>query len=196
MKIVFASNNTGKIRELNEFLKDQQIDLIPQNALAVNEIEETAVTFVENALLKARHASRLTGLPALSDDSGLSVPYLHGSPGIYSARYAGKKSSAEDNIKKLLTQLEGVPDENRHAFFYCVLVFLQHDEDPAPLICAGKWPGIILHEPMGGNGFGYDPIFYIPELKKTAAELPLTLKNKISHRGIALQALLKLLSEK
>lgn len=195
-KVVLASHNAGKIREFETLLKPFHLDLIAQADLGVNDIEETGLTFVENALLKARHAAKMTGLPALADDSGLAVSALGGAPGIYSARYAGKAANAERNIAKLLTALKDVPDDKRDAQFHCVLVFLMHEHDPTPLICEGSWSGSILHAPKGEEGFGYDPIFFVPTEKKTAAELPLTLKNKISHRGKALQLLLKALAEK
>ena len=196
MKVVLASNNQGKILEFRELFKNFHFDLIPQAELGVAEIEETGLSFIENALIKARHASRVTGLPAIADDSGLAVAALSGEPGIFSARYAGPNAKSADNIKKLLTALNDVSDENRQACFHCVLVFMCHANDPTPLVCDGKWSGSILHEPKGSQGFGYDPVFYVPAEKKTAAELPLALKNKISHRGIALQSLLKMLPEK
>jgi len=196
MKVVLASNNMGKIKELRALLQHLQIDLIPQAELGIPDIEETGLTFVENALIKARHASCLSGLPAIADDSGLEVDALKGAPGIYSARYAGKHADAENNIQKLLSNLHDVPDEKRHAHFYCVLVFMAHDKDATPLICQGKWQGTILHSPQGKDGFGYDPVFYIPSEKQTAAELTLARKNVISHRGLALQSLLTKLPEK
>lgn len=192
-KVVLASNNHGKIREFNQLLQPFAFELVAQSSLGVSDIEETGATFVENALLKARHAAQVTGLPALADDSGLLVDYLNGAPGIYSARYAGKNASATDNIEKLLQTLKDVPDENRHASFYCVLVFLNSASDPAPLITDGRWPGIILREPKGHSGFGYDPIFYLPELRHTAAELAPEVKNRLSHRGMALTALVQAL---
>src|SRR5579862_2893327 len=170
MKTVLASHNSGKIAELTELLKDYNMDIVTQKNLAIDEIEETGLTFIENAILKARHASRLSGLPAIADDSGLAVPYLKGEPGIYSARYAGKKATDKENIKKLLDKLVDVPDEKRQAFFYCVLVYFAHEKDPAPLVCSAKWSGTILREPRGEGGFGYDPVFYVPAEKKTAAE--------------------------
>ena len=196
MKIVLASNNSGKIREFQILLKNFPLEIISQASLGVDEIEETGLSFIENALLKARHAAQQTGLPAIADDSGLCVAALDGAPGIYSARYAGIKATDADNINTLLTNLESVPDDKRQAFFYCVLVYLNHAKDPVPLVCAAKWTGMILRQPQGEDGFGYDPIFYLPTEKKTAAELPLTEKNNISHRGMALQLLLQLLSEK
>lgn len=195
-KVVLASHNAGKIREFKELFRPFHIDLLAQADLGVNDIEETGLTFVENALLKARHASRVTGLPAIADDSGLVVPALDGAPGIYSARYAGEKANAKDNIAKLLSALKDVPDEKRGASFHCVLVYISHEKDPTPLICDGQWSGVILHSPQGEDGFGYDPIFYIPSEKKTAAELPLAVKNTMSHRGKALQLLIQSLAEK
>ena len=196
MKIVLASNNSGKIREFRELLSHLNLDIIPQADLDVPEAEETGLTFIENALIKARHAARLTGLPALADDSGLAVPALQGAPGIYSARYAGVNATSKDNIHKLLTVMKDFPDDQRMASFHCVLAFMTHESDPIPLVCDGKWTGTILREPRGADGFGYDPIFFDPVVKKSAAELPPEVKNKISHRGIALQSLLTLLPEK
>ena len=200
MKIVFASNNKNKFDELNAFMKKNiqnksSFKLIFQADLNIPEIEETGLTFVENALLKARHVARLTKLPTIADDSGLVVTALNGAPGIYSSRYAGNAARAKDNIKKLLAELKNVPVQNRKAYFYCILVYLIHEKDPTPLICEGKWEGKISSQAKGQHGFGYDPVFYIPSKKKTAAELPLVLKNKISHRGMALQLLIKKLSD-
>ncbi|VVC74753.1 dITP/XTP pyrophosphatase [Aquicella siphonis] len=196
MKVVLASNNPGKVGEFQELLKNLPIDLLPQSELGIDEAEETGLSFVENAIIKARHAAQAAGLPAIADDSGLAVDALNGAPGIYSARYAGKNAAAQDNIHKLLLDLENVPEEKRTASFHCVLVFMAHALDPTPLICQGKWSGMILRAPQGGNGFGYDPVFYVPAEKKSAAELPNQVKNKISHRGIALQSLLKMLPDK
>lgn len=193
MKVVLASSNAGKIREFAEILQPFQIELIPQSDLGVTDIAETGLSFVENALIKARHAAKETGLPALADDSGLAVNVLQGEPGIYSARYAGENATSSANIKKLLHALETIPDNKRHASFHCLLVFMLHDLDPTPIICDGKWSGNILREPKGEQGFGYDPIFYVPSENMTAAELPASLKNKISHRGQAMQSLLKML---
>lgn len=195
-KIILASSNQGKIRELNELLSASSIEFIPQIALGIPDIEETGCTFVENALIKARHAAKLSGLPALADDSGLVVNALNGAPGIYSSRYAGEPTSNAENNHKLLTEMHAVNDEHRHASYYCVLVLLLHEYDPMPLICSGKWSGIILREPRGNGGFGYDPLFYLPELQQTAAELAPAVKNKLSHRGQALKSLLTLLPEK
>ncbi len=196
MRVVLASSNDGKIRELHALLNHFGIDLIPQSELGVTEAKETGLTFIENALIKARHACSVTGLPAIADDSGLAVDALKGAPGIYSARYASETAHAKDNIQKLLYELRDIPDGNRSASFHCVLVFMLYAADPIPLVCHGAWSGTILSSPLGDQGFGYDPIFYVPSEKKSAAELPLARKNKISHRGIALQSLVTLLPEK
>ena len=195
-RIVLASNNAGKVRELKALLSPLKIDLIPQSELGVADIEETGQTFIENAIMKARHAASITGLPALADDSGLVVPALNGAPGIYSARYAGTTATAKDNIQKLLHDLSDVPLAERGAYFYCVLVFLTDARDPTPLMCDGKWMGSILFTPQGEQGFGYDPIFYVTTEKMSAAELPAAKKNTISHRGLALQSLLRFLPDK
>jgi len=194
MKFVFASHNLGKIQELQALLCGTGLDLVQQQALGCSEIEETGLTFVENALLKARHACRATGLPAIADDSGLVVPALQGAPGIYSARYAGREAQASDNIQKLLADMKEEPAANRHAYFHCTLVLLRHAQDPAPLICQGEWPGCILFAPRGEQGFGYDPIFGLAP-DKSAAELSLADKNKHSHRGQALRLLLEKVRE-
>lgn len=196
MKVVLASSNAGKIKEFAELLRPVQIELVTQSELGVQDIEETGLSFVENAILKARHAAKITGLPALADDSGLAVDILQGAPGIYSARYAGVNATSSNNIAKLLTALQDVPEQKRSASFHCLLVFMTHDLDPTPIICDGKWSGMILREERGSHGFGYDPVFYIPSEKMTAAELPPAVKNKISHRGKAMQCLLKMLSQK
>lgn len=193
-KIVLASNNKGKIREFNALLENLHLQFLPQGELHVNEIEETGLTFIENAILKARHAAKVTGLPALADDSGLVVKALNGAPGIYSARYAGTQGDASKNIQKLLADMKAL--DNREAYFYCVLAFLLHEKDPTPLICTGLWKGTILNEAKGTNGFGYDPVFFVQEQGVTAAELPPEVKNQISHRAHALSALQKLLPEK
>lgn len=189
MKLVLASSNAGKLEELRHLLADTDIELIAQSDLGVTDADETATTFVENALIKARHASRLTGLPALADDSGICVDALNGAPGLYSARYAGEHGNAGRNIDKLLDALRDVPDAQRDAHFYCVLVLLHHADDPQPLIVEGEWRGRILHERRGTGGHGYDPVFLDPELGRSAAELEVALKNRISHRGRALAAL-------
>lgn len=189
-RIVFASHNAGKISELQTLLQPLKLTLIPQAELNVNEIAETGLSFVENALLKARHACEMTGLPAIADDSGLEVSALHGAPGIYSARFAGEKASSADNIQKLLTLLADTPPEQRQARFYCVLVYMRHSKDPTPLICEGIWPGFILPKPMGDGGFGYDPVFWDPNKNTCAAQLTITEKNQCSHRGYALKLLI------
>jgi XTP/dITP diphosphohydrolase len=196
MKVVLASSNAGKIHELQNMLDELNLTIIPQASLNVSDAEETGLTFVENALIKARHACEQTGLPALADDSGLTVAALQGAPGIYSARYAGVKADAQANINKLLAEIRSVPLTHRQAAYYCVLVFMRHAKDPTPLICQGRWQGEILSAPKGSEVFGYDPIFYVPKENKTAAELPLHVKNQLSHRGQALRTLLKKLSKK
>ncbi len=196
MRIVLASNNPGKVREFNQLLGGIDIEVVPQSDYRVPEAEETGLTFVENALLKARQAARHTSLPALADDSGLEVDALNGAPGIYSARYAGKGASDEQNLRKLLADLQGLPEEQRAARFQCVLVYLRHEFDPTPLICQGTWEGRILTAPQGKNGFGYDPVFYVPTHRCSSAELPPEVKNTLSHRGQALRALLAALSRR
>ncbi len=190
MKLVLASSNHGKLEELRGLLSGNGIELIAQSDLSVGDADETGTTFIENALLKARHATRATGLPALADDSGICVDALNGAPGLYSARYAGEHGNASRNIDKLLEQLDGVADERRTAHFYCVLVLLRHADDPQPLVVEGQWNGRILHERRGSGGHGYDPVFFDPLHGQSAAEMALDFKNGISHRGQAL-ALLK-----
>ena len=188
-RIVLASNNAGKVREINQLLSGGRITVVPQSEFGVPEAEETGLTFVENAILKARHAARLSGLPAIADDSGIEVDALRGAPGIYSARFAGPGASDEDNVNKLLAELSGVPDTKRTARFQCLMVYMRHAEDPTPLICQGTWEGTILREPRGENGFGYDPVFLVPERDLSAAELDPDTKNGLSHRGQALRKL-------
>ncbi len=195
-KIVLATANPGKVRELNALLGGLGLQVMPQSALQVSEIEETGLSFVENAILKARHAARCTGLPAIADDSGLAVDALGGAPGIYSARYAGPDASDEKNLRKVLADLRDVPDAKRTARFQCLLVYLRHAEDPTPLICQGIWEGMVVHEPRGDNGFGYDPIFFVPSEAKTAAEIEPEVKNRLSHRGQALAQLVHRLVRK
>jgi XTP/dITP diphosphohydrolase len=190
MKFVLASGNQHKAEEISALLP-AHFELILQKDLGVESPIETGTTFVENAIIKAKHASLATGLPAIADDSGLCVPFLSGDPGVYSARYAGPGATDNDNLLKLSSLLEGASD--RRAFFYCVLVHLVAAEDPTPIITEARWEGEIAHEPSGGHGFGYDPIFLIPSLGKTAAELSSEQKNSISHRGQALAALSGLL---
>ena len=190
-RLVLASNNTGKVREFNQLLKGCNIEIIPQSEYSVGEIEETGLTFVENALLKARNAAAQTGLPAVADDSGLEVDALQGAPGIHSARYAGTGASDQDNLHKLLQALEGVPDEKRSARFQCLMVYLRHAKDPTPRIFQGTWEGRILHEARGDNGFGYDPVFYVPDQRCSSAQLSPEVKNQLSHRGRALRLLIE-----
>lgn len=190
MQVVLASSNRGKLKEIQALLAPLHVRVLPQTALAVPEVEETCPTFVENALLKARNAARFTGLPALADDSGLEVEALGGAPGVYSARYAGPHADDAANVAKLLEALAGFSLEERGARFRCVLVFLRHALDPSPLIAEGTWEGVIAEEPRGEGGFGYDPVFYLPPLKRTAAELTPQGKNALSHRGQALRQLL------
>jgi XTP/dITP diphosphohydrolase len=189
-KVVLASGNKGKVREINQILAGLDIEVVPQTEFGVPEIEETGLTFVENAILKARNAAQHTGLPAIADDSGLEVDALRGEPGIYSARYAGEGASDEQNLEKLLSALQGVPESERGARFQCLMVFMAHDRDPTPLICQGTWEGRITDEARGENGFGYDPVFYVPEHECTAAQLTSDEKNSMSHRGQALRKLL------
>lgn len=191
MKLVLASSNHGKLEELRGLLSGTGIELIAQSGLGVEDADETGATFVENALLKARHATRITGLPALADDSGICVDALEGAPGLYSARYAGEHGNAARNIDKLLDELIDVPEERRGAHFYCVLVLLRHADDPQPLIMEGQWNGRILRERRGSGGHGYDPVFFDPVHGQSAAEMALDFKNGISHRGQALAALKK-----
>ncbi|MCW8908332.1 MAG: XTP/dITP diphosphatase [Sedimenticola sp.] len=188
-QIVLASGNAGKVREINQLLAEQHIRVIPQSEFDTPEAEETGLTFVENAILKARNAARHSGLPAIADDSGIEVDALKGAPGIYSARYAGPACDDEANNQKLLQDLAGVSGKDRSARFQCVLVYLRHAEDPTPLICQGTWEGQILEQPQGDNGFGYDPLFLVPEFGCSSAELSPEQKNALSHRGQALRKL-------
>lgn len=189
-KIVLASSNKGKLKEFDALFSPMGIAIHPQSDFNIEGADETGQTFIENSILKARHASTLSGLPAIADDSGIAVDVLHGAPGIYSARYAGEPGNDENNIAKLLKDMNSVPDANRTARFHCVLTYIQHADDPTPLLFHGQWEGLILREKRGLEGFGYDPVFYIPEEQCAAAELPLKIKNKISHRAKAM-ALLK-----
>lgn len=194
-RIVLATGNKGKVREFDELLAEQGIDVLPQSDFAVPEADETGLTFVENAIIKARNAAAHTGLPAIADDSGLEVDHLNGAPGIYSARYAGDGGS-EANNEKLLDALDGVPESQRSARFQCVLVYLSHADDPTPLICQGTWEGRILTARRGDAGFGYDPLFYVSDEDCSAAELGAERKNDLSHRGQALRCLLAALSDR
>jgi XTP/dITP diphosphohydrolase len=190
-RIVLASGNKGKVRELQALLSVHEIQILPQSDFGVPDAAETGLSFVENAIIKARNASRHSGLPAIADDSGLEVDYLNGAPGIYSARYAGPQCSDADNNAKLLAALQGVSDAQRAARFQCVLVYMRHAEDPTPLICQGSWEGRILTAPLGDNGFGYDPLFWVESEQASSAQLSPQRKNQLSHRGQALRALLR-----
>ena len=192
-KLVIASGNSGKLREIGQLLKPLGIEVLPQSAFNVTESEEPYSTFIENALAKARHASECTGLPVLADDSGICVNALNGKPGILSARYAGEARSDEQNNQKLVDVLKDQTDRKAH--YYCVIVLLRHPEDPQPLIADGTWQGEIVSGARGTGGFGYDPHFFLPDLGKTAAELPAEQKNRISHRGKALARLVERISE-
>ncbi len=191
-KIVLASGNQGKLREFFRILGSAGFEIVAQSEYNVPDVDETGLTFVENAILKARNAAQITGLPALADDSGIEVDALKGQPGIYSARYSG--AGDEANNIKLLKALEGVPDEQRTARFRCCIVLMRHGADPSPLIADASWEGRILHDLSGANGFGYDPLFYVPTHHTSSAELDPDEKNSISHRGQALQQILKLMS--
>ena len=188
--IVLASGNQGKLAEFRQLLAPTQLEILPQSALFVPEAEETGLSFVENAILKARNAARHAVLPAIADDSGLEVDALHGAPGIFSARFAGPNADDAANNRKLLELMREVPDAERGARFQCVLVYLRHAEDPSPVICQGTWEGRLLTAPQGDNGFGYDPLFFVPDLNASAAQLEPALKNRLSHRGQALAKLL------
>ncbi|MBT5362502.1 MAG: XTP/dITP diphosphatase [Gammaproteobacteria bacterium] len=192
-RVVLATGNKGKVRELGELLANFEMEVVPQTEFNVEEAEETGLTFVENAILKARNAAAQTGLPAIADDSGLEVDYLKGAPGIYSARYAGEGGNDPANNQKLLKALDGVDEAERTARFQCVMVYMRHQNDPVPLIAQGSWEGRILTAAQGENGFGYDPIFFVPEEGRSSAELAAEVKNRLSHRGQALKKLVELL---
>ncbi|HIA59049.1 MAG TPA: RdgB/HAM1 family non-canonical purine NTP pyrophosphatase [Gammaproteobacteria bacterium] len=195
-KIILASGNAGKLIELQQILAEKKIELLPQADFAVSDVEETGLSFVENALIKARHACLETGLSAIADDSGIEVDALNGEPGIHSARYADLSDVSRDvadkaNNQKLLSELEQVSEADRSARFLCVIVFLRHASDPMPLICAGTWEGRVLFSETGENGFGYDSLFYVPTHDCASAQLSAEIKNSISHRGQALRALMR-----
>lgn len=193
-KIVLASGNSGKLREIQAVLDQQRFQLIKQSELNVPDVPETGTTFVENAIIKARHAAEITGLPALADDSGIEVDALQGAPGVYSARYAGTHGEDDANNAKLLAAMKNVAEQDRSARFQCVIVYMRHAEDPMPLICEGSWEGKILHDLSGPNGFGYDPLFFVPTHKCSSAELDPAEKNRISHRAQALKKLITALN--
>jgi len=194
-KIVLATGNKGKVKEMANLLSDFGFDVLPQSEFNVSEVEETGTTFIENAIIKARHAAKETGLPAIADDSGLEVDSLLGAPGIYSARYSGEGATDQKNLNKLLEAMKTIPEEKRTARFHCVLVLMKHEGDPTPIVCHGKWEGKILTKPSGQNGFGYDPIFWVPETNCASAELDATQKKQLSHRGKALTQLFSILNE-
>lgn len=194
-KIILASGNPGKLREFQQLLSGCGFEVLPQSEFAVENAEETGLTFVENAILKARHACAATGLPSIADDSGLEVDALNGRPGIYSARYSGEGATDAANNRRLLEELANVPAEQRTARYHCVLAFMRHAEDPTPILCHGSWEGRILDEAQGDGGFGYDPLFYLPDYQCAVAELDKEEKNRVSHRGRAMQQLLQLLRE-
>ncbi|MDO7086664.1 XTP/dITP diphosphatase [Pseudocolwellia sp. AS88] len=193
--VVLATGNQGKVKELSNLLAQHAIEVVPQSNFNVPEVPETGTTFVENAIIKARHAAKITGLPAIADDSGLEVDALNGAPGVYSARYAGENATDTDNTDKLLNALSNVPTAERTARFHCVLVYMKHAEDPTPIICHGVWEGSITTEKLGEQGFGYDPVFWQDEQQMTSAQLPRDLKNSLSHRGQALALLVKELAK-
>lgn len=188
-KLVLATGNQGKVKEMADLLADFGFDVVAQSDYNVSSVAETGTTFIENAIIKARHAAKETGLPAIADDSGLEVDFLKGAPGIYSARFAGEDASDADNIDKLLAEMKDVPEDQRTARFHCVLVMMRHENDPTPLVCHGSWEGSILTERHGENGFGYDPVFWVPEDQCASAELAPARKKQLSHRGKALQQL-------
>ena len=192
-RVVLASSNKGKLKELQQVLQQKNIELLPQSEFGVSDAEETGLSFVENAIIKARHACEMTGLPSVADDSGIEVDALDGKPGIYSARYSGITGEGADeaNNRKLLKALEDFNESERTARFRCLIVYLKNANDPVPLICQGTWEGRILTNTCGTNGFGYDPLFYVPTHQCSSAELPREVKDAISHRGQALQKLIK-----
>ena len=188
-QLVLASNNAGKVREVGQILADLNLKVIPQGDFGVSEVVEDGSTFVENAIIKARHAATITGLPAVADDSGLVVDALDGQPGVWSARYAGERAGDQANLNKLMEQLGDTSDPQRSARFLCLMVFMRHAADPTPVIAQGAWEGQISRQPAGDNGFGYDPVFWLAEHGCTAAQLSAQRKNALSHRGQALRAL-------
>ena len=188
--IVLASNNTGKLREFNQLFADTHINIVPQNQFDVADAIEDGLSFVENAIIKARHAAKITQHPAIADDSGIEIDALNGEPGIYSARYCGEHGNDKGHNQLVLEKMQNIPERQRSARFQCVLAYMRHENDPTPLICQASWEGFILTEERGNNGFGYDPLFYVPEHDCASAELATTLKNTISHRAQALQILL------
>lgn len=189
-KVILATGNKGKVKELASMLSGLGLEVLPQSEFSVTEVAETGTTFVENAIIKARHAAKSTGLPAIADDSGLSVDALGGAPGVYSARYSGEQATDNSNIIKLLNAMTDIPKGKRQARFLCVLVFMRHADDPTPIICQGEWHGEITTEQHGENGFGYDPVFWVEAQNCSSAQLSAEQKNALSHRGKALKLLL------
>lgn len=192
-KWVLATGNKGKVKEMSQLLNSFSIEVLPQSHFDIAEVAETGTTFVENAIIKARHAAKATGLPAIADDSGLEVDFLNGQPGIYSSRFAGENATDQDNIDLLLNKLEGISANQRRARFQCVLVYMRHALDPTPIICQGAWEGSICDSKLGENGFGYDPIFWVESEKCSSAQLSKQRKGELSHRGKALTSLVELL---
>ena len=188
---VLATGNKGKVKEMSELLNSFSIEVLPQSAFDVPEVPETGTTFIENAIIKARHASKITGLPAIADDSGLEVDFLLGKPGIYSSRFAGEDATDQQNLELLLSELNDVEKEKRTARFQCVLVYMRHHLDPTPIICQGTWEGEIIDKQLGENGFGYDPIFWVEADQCSSAQLSKQRKSELSHRGKALSLLVK-----
>ncbi|TQV85360.1 RdgB/HAM1 family non-canonical purine NTP pyrophosphatase [Aliikangiella coralliicola] len=195
-QIVLASGNQKKLKELTEILGQFEVTLVPQSEYQVSDAIEDGLTFIENAIIKARHACQATGKPAIADDSGIEVDYLNGAPGIYSARYSGLNASDEENLDKLLNELKDVESSQRTARYQCVIAYMRHAEDPTPIICQASWEGILLDKKIGDGGFGYDPIFYCPVQDKTAAQMTPAEKSAISHRGKALSAFQTILKQR
>lgn len=192
-KVVLATSNQGKLKEFASGLKNTGVEFIPKSQFKVQDADETGLTYIENAIIKARHACKISGLPAIGDDSGLEIDALHGAPGIFSARYSGQEATPSKNIEKLLRELKDVPEEKRTGRCVTVLVFLEHEHDPSPIICEGVWEISVLKEPRGQHGFGYDPILYAPEFNCSLAELDTEIKNTMSHRGKALNKMLRII---
>ncbi|WP_105900836.1 XTP/dITP diphosphatase [Vibrio gangliei] len=194
-KLVLATGNQGKVKEMADLLADFGFNVEAQSQYNVSDVAETGTTFIENAIIKARHAAKETGLSAIADDSGLEVDYLKGAPGIYSARFSGEGATDQKNLEKLLTEMQGVPSEQRTARFHCVLVLMRHENDSTPLVCHGQWEGKILEQAQGDNGFGYDPVFWVPEENCSSAQLEPARKKQLSHRGKALKKLFAALAD-
>ena len=192
-KIVLATGNRGKLREITQMLAGESFEILPQSNFSIPEVPETGTTFVENAIIKARHASKLSGLPAIADDSGIEVDALQGAPGVYSARYAGQNATDQENLDKLLEDLCSIEEPFRTARYQCVMVLMRDANDSMPIICQGTWEGLLIREELGDNGFGYDPIFWLDDKQCTSAQLSPEMKDQLSHRGIALRQLVSVL---